>query len=341
MTGPVPHALKTYRSLQYLRAFAALSVVLFHACQWADINFDVGAGGVDVFFIISGFLMWRITSDQRLTAPMFLLRRIGRVAPLYWIVTLALTALALSAPRLIWQVKPEPVHVLLSLFFVPHLDPAGIPFPLLPPGWTLNYEAVLYLVFTLSLLAPRRWRLRIVLGTLCAIPVIGILFIHLFPLFANPMMLEFAAGVMLAKMLETHAPPRPLVGWTLIVLALAGFAALRLFGIHSDIGRWVLWGAPALMIVTGALGLEAHGRLPRSDGLEHVGDASYAIYLAHWPVIALAARLTRPDGSWAFIGLAALAALIAGLALHRFVEAPLLRLTRRSRAAPEPLLSVP
>ena len=67
-------------SIQYLRAFAALAVVLFHACQWADINFDIGAGGVDVFFIISGFLMWRIT-DVPGAAPSAGLRYAGRLPP--------------------------------------------------------------------------------------------------------------------------------------------------------------------------------------------------------------------------------------------------------------------
>jgi exopolysaccharide production protein ExoZ len=336
-----PRPLKTYLSLQYLRAFAALAVVLFHACQWADINFDIGAGGVDVFFIISGFLMWRITEDPRVTAQGFLLRRIGRVAPLYWIVTLALAGLAVAAPHFIWQVRPEPAHVLLSLLFVPHLDPVGIPFPLLPPGWTLNYEAVLYLVFTASLLGPRRWRFALVLGALAAIPVIGLLYVPLFPLFANPMMLEFAAGVMLAKLLEISEGPTLGAGWSLIALGLVSFATLRLLGIHSDFGRWALWGVPAVMIVTGALGVEARGGLPRSDMLKHFGDASYAIYLGHWPIILVIGKFVGPERGWLFVISVSLAALIGGLALHYALEKPLLRLARRSLRAPEPVLSVP
>lgn len=321
--------MKTYLSLQYLRAFAALAVVLFHACQWADINFDIGAGGVDVFFIISGFLMWRITDHPDVTAGGFLLRRIGRVAPLYWIVTLILAGAATAAPRLIWELKPEPAHVLMSLFFVPHLDPDGIPFPLLPPGWTLNYEAVLYLVFTAALLGPRRWRFGVVLGALAAIPVIGLLYIHLFPLFANPLMLEFAAGVMLAKALELSEGPKPGTGWSLIALGLICFAMLRFLNIHSDVGRWVLWGVPAAMIVTGALGIEMHGALPRSAMLKHAGDASYSIYIGHWPILFVAGRLAGHDHGWPFVIIGTLAALAGGLVIHRYVEKPLLRLVRR------------
>ncbi|HEX4182656.1 MAG TPA: acyltransferase [Caulobacteraceae bacterium] len=326
-------------SIQYLRAFAALAVVVFHACQWSDVDFDIGAGGVDVFFIISGFLMWRITQDPAVTPMSFLRRRIVRVVPLYWIATLALALLAIAAPQMIRQLRPTAPHLVLSLLFIPHLDPDGIPFPFLPPGWTLNYEAILYLIFTASLAAPRARRLALVVGVLGLITVAGLIVRSLFPLFANPMMLEFAAGVLLARFAEDGRWPSRGMGWSLIGLGLVTFAMLRVLGIHSDIGRWILWGGPAVVIVAGALAVEAAGGLPRSAILKRLGDASYSIYLCHWPIIAIAAKLAGERQLWLFVPVVTLAALAAGLAVHVGVEAPLIRLLRRR--PPRPAFSVP
>jgi exopolysaccharide production protein ExoZ len=335
--------LKPLASIQHLRAFAALSVVLFHTFQWCDVDFDIGAAGVDVFFIISGFLMWSITRDPGVTPAGFLKSRVTRVAPLYWVATLALTALALAFPVLIVQLKPRPLHILLSLLFVPHLDPVGDPFPFLPPGWTLNYEAILYLIFTASLFAPKRRQLALVLGGLGLVTLTGLVVPPLFPMFANPLMLEFAAGVVLSRLarrLDEHGAG---AGWSLIALALVCLAMLRVLHIHSDIGRWYLWGVPAVLIVTGALIVEARRAWPASAALRRVGDASYAIYLCHWPIVAVAAKLAdrlipgRPP--LIFVPATVLAALIVGLLVHRTIEAPLIRLARgvRGRAA----LSVP
>ena len=331
--------MKPLLSIQYLRAFAAAAVVLFHACQWADIDFDIGAGGVDVFFVISGFLMWAITQDPSVTPGGFLWRRITRVAPLYWAATLTLAALALTAPALLPQVKPEPAHVALSLLFVPHLDPAGIPFPLLPPGWSLNYEAILYLIFTLALTIPRPWRLATVLTCLVLLTLLGLLVTPLFPLFANPMMLEFAAGVVMAHLLGEGRRPSLGMGWSFIALGLIIFAALRALGIHSDIGRWFLWGAPAVLIVAGAIGVEAGGGLPRSGALKQIGDASYSIYLCHWPIIAVTAKLVGAAHPWLFVPLTIAISLAAGLLVRRALEKPMIGLLRAGK--PRAALSAP
>ena len=331
--------MKPLLSIQYLRAVAALAVVLFHACQWADIDFDIGAGGVDLFFVISGFLMWSITQDPQVTPAGFLWRRITRVAPLYWIATLALAGLVLAWPALIPQVKAEPAHVLLSLSFTPHLDPAGLPFPLLPPGWSLDYEAILYQTFALALMGPRRWRLTAVLSALGLITLTGLLIHSLFPLFANPLMLEFAAGIVMARVMGEGRRPSLGMGWSFIALGLTIFALLKLLGIHSDIGRWLLWGGPAVLIMAGALGVEAAGGLPRSLALKRVGDASYSIYLCHWPIIAVISKLAGAHHPWWLIPVTVGASLAAGLACREVLEKPLIRLL--SAAEPKPVFSAP
>src|SRR5437016_2032300 len=77
-----PRSVRTLLSVQYLRALAAVAVVVYHAFQWLpDGGFDVGRAGVDVFFVISGFIMWSITAGQPARPGAFLWRRLTRVAP--------------------------------------------------------------------------------------------------------------------------------------------------------------------------------------------------------------------------------------------------------------------
>jgi exopolysaccharide production protein ExoZ len=125
------------KSIQILRAAAALGVLLDHAGRWLDVApiVDIGAAGVDLFFVISGFIM--VYTSERLFgqtgAPQrFLARRIIRIVPLYWTLT-AFAALVL------FGFGP---NTLGSYLFIPtHRG------PILTVGWTLNYEMMFYSLF--------------------------------------------------------------------------------------------------------------------------------------------------------------------------------------------------
>src|SRR5579862_498762 len=156
----------TLQWLQALRGFAALSVVADYAKKRIDDRLWVGAAGVDVFFVISGFIIWTVGSGEEASPGVFVWRRLTRVAPAYWLATGAVIALATLWPTLLRQVTLSPAHVALSLAFIQHIDPRGLPFPVLPPGWSLNYEAVFYGLFTLVLFAPAALRFRLLLAAL-------------------------------------------------------------------------------------------------------------------------------------------------------------------------------
>jgi hypothetical protein len=143
------------QSIRTLRGLAALLVVGFHAAEKAGLSFKVGAIGVDLFFVISGFIIWVVTAQRPATPGTFLLNRAIRVVPLYWTITLLVAGLALLVPSLLASRVLDPARLLASLLFIPHLDAAGMPWPLLAPGWTLNHEAFFYLVFAAGLLLPR------------------------------------------------------------------------------------------------------------------------------------------------------------------------------------------
>ncbi len=201
--SPAAERDRTWLSIQHLRGFAALSVVLFHACQWSQIDFATGQAGVDVFFVISGFVMWTATTGEPVRPFEFLKRRVIRVVPLYWLITVVLAAGVLLFPARFPDLAVTPGHLALSLAFVQHMNPAGYPFPLLAPGWTLNYEAVFYLAFAGLLWLPEARRLVALTFTLMVLAFAGFAWPPAYQMLLNPLFLEFLGGVWLARMAQT------------------------------------------------------------------------------------------------------------------------------------------
>ena len=319
-------------AIQYLRAGAALAVVAYHALQWRSGGFDVGRAGVDVFFVISGFIMWTVTADAAVSPGAFLWRRITRVAPLYWLATLGVAAMAAIRPNFLPQVRGGWGHLVLSLAFVPHLDPKGLPFPTLPPGWTLDYEAIFYLVFAAGLAAPRAWRARLVSGALAAIVAAGFLLDDpLYILGANPMLLQFAAGLWLGVAAQRGLLPSRAWGAAMIAGAAALWMLVTLCGLFVEFWRPFLWGVPAALLVGGAITVEARGGIVRSGLLKRLGDASYAIYLVHLPATAVVAHAVALRDPWLFLPACLLASIAAGVAAHQWLEKPLLSILRGGR----------
>jgi exopolysaccharide production protein ExoZ len=320
-------------SIQYLRGLAALGVVLFHASQRAGGAFGAGAAGVDVFFVISGFIMWTV-SARRATGPGdFLLRRAGRIAPLYWTVTLLVVALDLLRPSLFPNMRLTAGHVAQSLLFLPHRDPAGVVAPVIVPGWTLNYEAFFYVVFALTLLLRPGRRALILTAALGGLCLIGLFLPHgrwpAVDTYADPLVLEFAAGVWLAKAAAAGRLGREPAALGAIAAGLLILTVVALT--DADARGWArlaYWGLPAVLIVWGALSLEGSGRMPALAPLKGLGDASYSLYLAHGLALSLAFKLIGGLGLpfLVEIALAAPFAVLAGLACYRLVERPLLAL---------------
>ncbi len=319
------------RSLQYLRALAALLVVSNHAIlgvQGLSVSWrsDFGSAGVDIFFVLSGYIIYASQSANRDIGD-FAYRRLVRIIPLYWLATAAFIALHLTA-----GIEPDaklPLgHVIQSLLLIPHFS-AQLPgeiYPVLPPGWTLSYEMFFYGLFALGLvLAPRRLAVFLT-GVICALVVLGQV-LHLqqavLATYTKGILLEFVAGVIIAVAAARRTPPRAAgvlvpVGLALIVMSLPG-------------PRVLVWGAPAAMVVYGALALEPFAR-PRWPVL--LGNASYAIYLIQFPLLPLLRSAwlglgLTPD-ALLFAAFAIPACALVGVAVHLAVEKPLLAWFKRS-----------
>src|SRR5262249_55839896 len=152
-------------------AVAALLVVFNHSRQFAGfesaIDTTVGHAGVDIFFVISGFVMAVTAGRANYPAGVFLQRRIIRIVPLYWAATFFTAGLLLIAPGLFRDNVVTLKHFLLSLFFIPHVSPdsAHDLSPLIKIGWTLNFEMFFYVVFA----ALAKFRLEAKIAAMTAI----------------------------------------------------------------------------------------------------------------------------------------------------------------------------
>jgi exopolysaccharide production protein ExoZ len=322
---------KTFRSIQYLRGLAALAVVTFHAFQWTQVvgatprDFPTGAAGVDVFFVISGFVMWTST-DETAPGPLaFLWRRAVRILPPYWLFTGLTLAGALAWPALFPDTRATLGNAVLSLLLIPHFDPAGDAFPLLKPGWTLIYEAAFYLIFAVGLLLAGRARLIFLAIALTLVAAAGVLSNAASVLLANPLMLEFLAGVVLAVLWRAGRLGHARRGWVMVGVALVEFAILEALDYRDYDWRPLVWGVPATLLVAGAVDAEAAGARWNVAPLKLLGDASFSIYLCHPLVLDLLAHLAGVGRAWVFIPEGVLASVACGLVARQLIEKPTLR----------------
>ena len=157
-------------TVQALRAFAALSVAVWHVLHDA-IPLDPSghierwhnalpwASGVDLFFVISGFVMVYASAELfgRRSSPMtFMARRLIRIVPLYWGATTLFLVVALATPSSVSQAGFGLADVVMSYAFLPTSRPDGTIQPIYSLGWTLNYEMFFYVVFAACIVLPRR-----------------------------------------------------------------------------------------------------------------------------------------------------------------------------------------
>lgn len=321
---------RTLLSVQYLRGLAALAVVALHT-GWTRTT--VGAAGVDLFFVISGFIIV-LVGGQGMAPAAFLRARALRVVPLYWLLTLALAGAGLAMGQ-----AADPARLLTSLAFWPRAGFDGRDDPVLIQGWTLNCEAFFYLAFAAVLLLPARLRLLALTGVFAALSLAG-LAVHpagaAGAAYTSPLLLEFLAGAWLCRAWQRKAVPQ---GDRAALLLAAGVLALAVQAGAEQVGaglsdRWqvVAWGLPALLILAGALGLEAGGTLPRVQGLRALGDASYALYLTHLMVLWAVLPVLHPWPVAVALPLALLACVAAALLVHHGVERPVGRLLAGRRA---------
>lgn len=342
MHTPAP-AGQTLNVIQYLRAVAALAVVASHAPDQVAVymqyfDFALGKAGVDLFFVISGFIM--VTAARARSGADFFVRRLIRVVPLYWGLTLLLAGAGLMLPQLLRVIHVTPEGVAQSLLFIPHVT-QGVAGPLLAPGWTLNFEMLFYAVFAVLFAVPVLRRIALMTSLFAAMVAVGLLWPvvrdnPIGEMLTSPLLLEFTAGMMVGYGVQRGWLPGPRLAVAMVLAAGVWMALAHGAGLH----RVVFAGLPAVAVVWALVALERAGHMPKAAVLRHLGDASYSIYLSHLFVYGVV-RIVWPrvfDSGSYLEGVGYMlcmmgAAIIAGLVLYHLAERPVTRLLNRQYAS--------
>ncbi|MGG6196931.1 acyltransferase family protein [Pantoea allii] len=338
-------------SIQYVRGLAALLVVVAHNSAflgeyWA--SHIPGALGVDIFFIVSGFIMTFITRQAPEGAGTFLIKRFFRIWPPLFLVWLA-SFVFVYPERTVGQMS------CVLYFCLQDYTRQGPTFgysPLGPP-WTLSYEVMFYAVFALSMSLSYRYR-----STLCALIFMAAMIgFQLFyngsfsfssqvspemvvphwwqgwiKIASNTVFFEFIMGMFLAELMvnDKISDSRVIraVAWVALALAIT-FVTLtgpQVFGMSG--GFW-----PALVIMASVITLSCHTKTVNIRALSFLGDISYSLYLVHYPVLIFILKALPPsalqNGNPAvFILSVAVSTGIASV-MFRLVEMPSVQLGKK------------
>ncbi|MBD2095425.1 acyltransferase [Trichocoleus sp. FACHB-591] len=342
---------KKLELIQACRGIAALLVVLFHVTEFSQekLNqnflsglFAFGGSGVDFFFVLSGFIIFfahqaDIGQKQKLNA--FIVKRVIRVYPLYWIITLALLPIYFLIPSFGKGYERDLGVILKSLLLVPQEN-----FPVLIVGWTLSHEIFFYFIFGLAIwLTPKVSRFVLCSwlgGTLTFFwlsvsdrasavqPPLLLNFIF------NPHNLEFAFGCLAAYWVVGK---RIKLGVIYLISGVVLFITSGLGDNYTnvEIPDVIAYGLPSMLVVLGAASIDLNQGWKSPTWLNELGDASYSIYLVHYPClaacfkVAIALNLVSLFGNFLTMSLLTVIAVIVGWLTYLYLEKPLITWLRR------------
>ena len=330
--------------LQVVRLFAAVMIILYHT----NLIGSRGSFGVEVFFVLSGFLAVYTTS-RPVSAGSYLLRRLIRLLPLYWLFTVLTFLIVTLKPGISRMSDADPLHFLYSMLFIPYVGWKGVVLPILAVGWTVHFELAFSLLFALSLLISHRHRVLVCSLLLLALVAAG-LFIKPEPLFirhyTDVLLFDFFLGVVAGwawdRLRRSVPDGRPVLSGLPGSLRIPARLFLVLLSLFS---LWLMvedppfafrphvafrFGVPAAALVFSLLLLMERTRFPA--GILALGEMTYSVYLVEYFTTSVYKRLMphRMSLPLAVLSLAALVAVTFALSVlpYRLIE---VRLSSRLR----------
>lgn len=254
------------------------------------------------------------------------MRRIKRIVPLYWMVTLATVAVGYAGVS--FGASPTVAELIKSMFFIAFENPeqGRRMVPVVGVGWTLNLEMAFYAIFALTLLIPLKFRFWTVIAAQFAIFLVPVIIgdgSQVLDFYGNNIVLEFAAGVAIGSIyLSGRILPSNWLLPTFLILTVP----LVSFILPASIPRLLRFGIPAVAIVYGTLAYEKF--LFRSPVALLLGSASYSIYLTHKTAVLFLFTLSlhgmfpkQAILAWPLVSIFAVA---FGILTYQFVERPFL-----------------
>jgi len=293
---------KKIQNIQGLRGIAVLLVVLAHMLpteqKYAQFDYilpnwlEIGGSGVDLFFLISGFVMVAVTQQafqSKLEIQRFLYHRFTRIYPLYWFYTTAVLVVWLLFPHLINNSQDNQVNILESFLLIPQNI-----YPLLMVAWTLIYEIYFYLIFAILLFFPKE-NLLLGLAVWTVTLIGGYYFLPVDNAFVSiyfgPLVIEFIAGCLVAKFYFSQEirGNATIIALVALIFWAGGYALLQPEG--RGWTRVLVFGVPSVLALYAALLYEKKHAVTMPKWLCQIGDASYSIYLSHILVLGVLGKV--------------------------------------------------
>jgi exopolysaccharide production protein ExoZ len=343
-------ASKSIVSIQVLRALAALAVLTYHVpielssrLGLHDVvpRFLIGAAGVDLFFVISGFIIVYASEMLfgRWDAPyVFFVRRLVRIVPLYWACTGLIVAYWMIARVDFNSIDISFGAITGSFLFLPYPRPSGGMMPVIMLGWTVNHEMFFYAAFAGVIFLSRRRTVLTVITLFAAIVLAGQVFKPLPPtitFWSDPIILEFCFGMLIAAAYREGMRLPRVAAIALILAGALGYLASGLWSGYAG-SRVIEWGMPATAIVAGSvLSNELPSLGPLQRALAFLGDASYSLYLVH-PIAFLALRrvllpwIDPSAAPWLYALVLLVGPIFAAIFIYLLFEKPVTRWLQRT-----------
>jgi exopolysaccharide production protein ExoZ len=277
--------LSRIRNLQALRIYAAIPVILYHTNFRLPGVRPIGVFGVHMFFLLSGYIMASIC-DTDSTA--FVRRRLIRIIPLYWTLTLALYSVAWKFPHLMNATRALPSELLKSLFFIPFQKSNGLYQPILFVGWTVNYEMFFYMMLSIAVLINKR-RAALLGGSI----MLGVMAVCSFftgtsaiaRFYADTVLLECILGLAsyycVRAVSSRLTPAMKPVLMMLAIGSLILLPSIEEFGLMAHLPATLRYGPASFVLICSACLLALLGADFKAGVIVLLGDASYVMYLTH------------------------------------------------------------
>jgi exopolysaccharide production protein ExoZ len=352
-------------SIQVLRAVAALLVAVSHiqkeigtnlnntGLDWAKLYIS-GQFGVDIFFVISGFIMVYVTKNEPSgfkPARDFFLKRVIRVVPLYWVMTVVTIVLSivLSDHKNHNDLRPE--YVAASFFFIPWLRIDGNFTPVLGVGWTLNFEMLFYVLFAAAMLVHKKLRLLTMTVIFVSLALAGLFIarenVQIW-IWTRQIIIEFLLGAFIANALLKGFSVTSIQAWIMFIVGVVWWqvASHTLADPTDSEVRLLGWGVPAALIFAAVVLVKRNEKRASNDWISvnikgplvklftRIGDGSYSLYIFHMFVVRLVSLILPKDLiTWQYIvcyySLALFLIVISSDILFKYFERPANELGRK------------
>lgn len=341
-------------SITLIRGVAASLVLVVHSFMFLDPtknyfdNFEFTNIGVDIFFVLSGFIMafahWDDFGKKEGQPIIFLKKRFIRIYPMYLIITLTMAALLNFLPQLFQTMRYDELFLLKSLLFIP--TKIGLTTTLIVAvAWTLAYEVIFYLVFSLCLLFQRRTGTSLAIAALLCWALAGVIIKpedYIINFFLSSLPIEFISGIIICIIFKKYKPAIARPSTITIIALCAAMAALGLAALQYPASehtltsnyRVIYFGIPAALAFIGMLYMPRLKGATTRSAVKLIGDASYSTYLTHYlaigslKFIATKSGLIETINIYILVILSCAACTICGIIVHKIIETPITKFMR-------------